>query len=163
LQVRGYPLVTGALLAVFEQKILLRLSRRCSVIKVAVLKEQRGVWIDEVLLRQARLEGQLRVVVGEQEIRLVPAEEEVSRFPYDSAAEVAQAVLKEARDEALGLYGGQMPPADRPYFGGMTWREYQALSDVQRATVWNQLYAQYDVEIEAVEERDVRPDALAAG
>jgi len=131
--------------------------------EVAVLEAQRGVWIEEHVLQQARLGERFRVVVGEREIRLVPAVEEISRFPYDMSAGAAQVALKEARGEVLGLYGGQPPPADQAYFGGLTWREYQALSDVQRQALWDRLYAQFDVEIEAVAEHDVRSDALVAG
>jgi hypothetical protein len=63
----------------------------------------------------------------------------------------------------MALYGGQCPPADQLYFGGVTWQEYQALSDEQRRVLWDQLYAEFDVAIEDVEERDVQPDALVAG
>lgn len=133
------------------------------MLEAAVIQEQRGLWIEERLLQQARLGGRCRVVIGEQEIRILPVTVEPTRFPYSISGEMAQAVLKEVRGEAFALYGHEIPPADQPYFGGMTWREYQALSDTQRAAVWDRLYAQYDVEIEAVEERDVRPNALVAG
>lgn len=45
----------------------------------------------------------------------------------------------------------------------MTWREYQALSDEERQALWDKLYAEFDVEIEAIEEQDVRSDALVTG
>jgi hypothetical protein len=45
----------------------------------------------------------------------------------------------------------------------VTWREYQALSDEERQVLWDKLYAEFDVEVEATEEQDVRPDALVAG
>ena len=61
------------------------------------------------------------------------------------------------------VIGGQSPPTDRPYFGGVTWQEYQALSDEERQALWNRLYAEFDEEIDVIEERDVRPDALVAG
>jgi len=128
-----------------------------------VLEAQRGLWIEERFLRQARLGERLEVVVEEGEIRILPAATETPRLPYGVAADEMQTVLREAREEVITLYGGQAPPADQPYFGGVTWREYQALSDEQRQTLWDKVYAEFDVAIEDVEERDVRPDALIAG
>jgi hypothetical protein len=85
------------------------------------------------------------------------------RFPYGVTVDEAQATLSEVREEVLTLYGGQAPPADQPYFGGVTWHEYQALSDEQRRALWDRAYSEFDVAIEDLEEHDVRPDALVAG
>jgi len=131
--------------------------------KRIVLEEQKGLWIEERLLRQAQLGERLQVVVGEGEIRILPAATQPSRFPYAVTADEARMVLGEAREEVLTLYGGQAPPADQPYFGGVTWQEYQALSDEQRRALWDRVYAEFDTAIEDLEERDVRPDALVAG
>ena len=128
-----------------------------------VLEEQKGLWIEERLLRQAQLGERLQVMVEQGEIRIRPAGTVPSRLPYGVSVDEAQTVLREAREEAIALYGGQAPPADQPYFGGVTWQEYQALSDEERQALWDKLYAEFDVEIEATEEQDVRPDALAAG
>jgi len=128
-----------------------------------VLEEQKGLWIEERLLRQTQLGQRLQVMVEQGEIRILPAETVPSRLPYGVSVDEAQTVLREAREEAIALYGGQAPPADQPYFGGVTWREYQAFSDEERQALWDELYAEFDVEIEATEEQDVRPDALAAG
>jgi hypothetical protein len=128
-----------------------------------VLEEQKGLWIEERLLRQAQLGERLQVMVEQGEIRILPAITVPSRLPYGVSVDEAQTVLREAREEAIALYGGQAPPADQPYFGGVTWREYQALSDEERQALWDKLYAEFDVEIEATEEQDVRSDALAAG
>jgi hypothetical protein len=128
-----------------------------------VLEEQKGLWIEERLLRQAQLGERLQVMVEQGEIRILPAITVPSRLPYGVSVDEAQTVLGEAREEAIALYGGQAPPADQPYFGGVTWREYQALSDEERQALWDKLYAEFDVEIEATEEQDVRSDALAAG
>jgi hypothetical protein len=128
-----------------------------------VLEEQKGLWIEERLLRQAQLGERLQVMVEQGEIRILPAGTVPSRLPYGVSVDEAQTVLKEAREEAIALYGGQAPPADQPYFGGVTWREYQAFSDEERQALWDKLYAEFDVEIEATDEHHVRPDALAAG
>jgi hypothetical protein len=128
-----------------------------------VLEEQKGLWIEERLLRQAQLGERLQVMVGQGEIRILPAGTVPPGLPYGVSVDEAQTVLREVREEAITLYGGQAPPADQPYFGGVTWREYQALSDEERQALWDKLYAEFDVEIEAIEEQDVRPDALAAG
>jgi len=128
-----------------------------------VLEEQKGLWIEERLLRQAQLGERLQVIVEQGEIRILPARTVPSRLPYGVSVDEAQTVLREAREEAIALYGGQAPPADQPYFGGVTWREYQVLSDEERQALWDKLYAEFDVEIEATEEQDVRSDALVAG
>ena len=128
-----------------------------------VLEEQKGLWIEERWLRQAQLGGPLQVVVGEGEIRILPAVSVSPRFPYGVTADDAQRVLREVRQEVIALYGGRCPPADQPYFGGVTWQEYQALSDEQRRALWDQVYAEFDTVIEDIEEHDVRPDALVAG
>jgi hypothetical protein len=128
-----------------------------------VVEAQKGLWIEERFLRQAHLGERLQVVVEHGEIRILPAMTEILRLPYGATADEAQTVLREAREEVIALYGGQAPPADQPYFGGITWEEYQALSDEQRRAIWDRVYAEFDVAIEDVEERDVRPDALVAG
>jgi hypothetical protein len=84
-------------------------------------------------------------------------------LPYNITDDEARTVLREVREEAIALYGGQTPPSDQPYFGGVTWQEYQALSDEERQALWDRLYAGFDTEIEAIEERDVRSDMLVAG
>lgn len=128
-----------------------------------VLEAQKGLWIEERFLRQAHLGERLQVVVEEGEIRILPATIEAPRLPYGVTADEAQTVLREAREEVIALYGGQAPPADQAYFGGVTWQEYQALSDEQWQTLWDKIYAEFDIAIEDVEERDVQPDALVAG
>ena len=128
-----------------------------------VLKERKGLWIEERLLRQAQLGERLQVMVEQGEIRILPARTVPPRLPYSVSVDEAQTVLREVREEAITLYGGQAPPADQPYFGGVTWREYQALSDEERQALWDKLYAEFDVEIEATEEQDVRSDALVTG
>lgn len=116
-----------------------------------VLEEQKGLWIEERLLRQAQLGERLQVMVRAGEIRILPAVTVSPRFPYGVTADEAKMVLREVREEAIALYGGQAPPADQPYFGGMTWREYQTLPDEERRALWDRLYAEFDVEIEAIE------------
>jgi len=119
-----------------------------------LLEEQKGLWIEERLLRQAQLKGRLQVIVEKGEIRILPAALEAPRLPYGIGEEEAQAVLRAVHEEVMALYGGQVPPEDQPYFGGLTWQEYRALSDEQRRALWDQVYAEFDVDIEAV--RDMR-------
>ncbi len=128
-----------------------------------VLEEQKGLWIEEGLLQQAQLGERLQVVVKPGEIQILPMSTVSTSFPYNVATDEARAVLQEVREEVVALYGGHPPPENQPYFGGMTWREYQALSDEERQALWDRLYAEFDVAIEAVEECDVRSGALAAG
>jgi hypothetical protein len=128
-----------------------------------VLEEQKGLWIEEGLLQQAQLGERLQVVVKPGEIQILPMMTVPTFFPYKIGADEARTALQEVCEEVVALYGGHPPPADQPYFGGLTWREYQALSDKERQALWDRLYAEFDVAIEAVEERDVQPGALTAG
>ena len=129
-----------------------------------LLEEQRGLWIDGGLLQQANLGDQFRVVIGEGEI-FIQALDSVtsSRHSYDLSANNVQHVLREVQGEVQSLYGGQAPPVDQPFFGGVTWQEYQRLSEEKREAIWNRMYQQFEIEIDDVEERDVRPDAFVAG
>jgi glucan biosynthesis protein len=132
--------------------------------EAVVLEEQKGLWIEEQLLQAAGLGARFQIIVEAGQIRVLPAESVAEGgFPYGITAGEAKTLLREARQEAVELYGGKPPPADQPYFGGMTWAAYQILTDEQQRAVWDRIYAQFDVEIEAIEERDVRPDAVVAG
>jgi len=128
-----------------------------------VLEERKGLWIEEQLLRQARLGERFRVVVEPGEIRILPERTVATTLPYGATEDEARTALAEVREEVTALYGGQAPPPDQPYFGGLTWREYQDLSEEERRALWDRIYADFAVGIETVEERDVRPDALVAG
>ena len=128
-----------------------------------VLEEQKGLWIEAQLLQQAGLGKHLRVVVKPGEIQILPLATVSDSLPYDVTRDEAQAVLKETREEIIAIYGGQAPPADQPYFGGLTWQEYQSLPDEERQAIWDRLYADFDIEIKDVKEHDVRPDAFVAG
>jgi len=128
-----------------------------------VLEEQRGLWIEGQLLRQAGLGKHLRLVVEPGEIRIFPVVTVSGSLPYGVTEDEAQTVLNKVGKEVIALYGGQPPPADQPYFGGVTWQEYRVLPNEERQAIWDRLYADFDIEIEAVEENDVRPDALVAG
>ena len=111
-----------------------------------LLEEQKGLWIDSGLLKQAGLGNQFEVVVGEGKI-LIKAVDYVtsSRSAYDSSANNLQHVLQETQQEVLLLYGNQAPPADQPYFGGVTWQTYRQLSDEERAALWDQMYQEFDI------------------
>jgi len=128
-----------------------------------VLAERKGFWIEERLLRQAQLGERFQVVVDPGEIRILPERTVTATLPYGATEDEARTVLAEVRAEVTALYGGQAPPPDQPYFGDLTWREYQALSEEQRRVLWDRIYADFNLEIETVEERDVRPDTLVAG
>ena len=117
-----------------------------------VLEEQKGLWIEEHLLQRAGLGERFQIIVEQGQVRVLPAETaSEGRFPYGITFGEAKTLLREARQEAVGLYGGQPPPADQPYFGGVTWGAYQALSDGQRRALWDQLYAEFDVEMEPMQ------------
>ena len=129
-----------------------------------LLEEQKGLWIDSELLKQAGLGDQFQVVVGAGEILIkAVADTTSSRYVYDLPANNLQYVLQEAQEEVLMLYGKQAPPADQPYFGGISWQTYRNLPEAERAALWNRMYQEFDMAIDDVEERDVRPNAFVAG
>ena len=94
------------------------------------------------------------------------------RFSYDITSGEAKTVLKGARQEALGLYGGQPPPTevtramagqrlslDEPFLGELTLGQYLQLPDEERSRLWDS-WGQID--LDALEELDVRPDEVLA-
>ena len=132
--------------------------------ETVVLTEQKGLWLDQRLLERAGLGERFQIIVEPGQVRVLPEKSTLEeRLPYSITSRKARTVLKEVQQEALGLYGGQPPPTDQPYFGGMSWGAYQTLTDEQRRALWDRLYAEFDVEIEAIEEHDVRLDAIVAG
>ncbi len=83
-----------------------------------VLEEQKGLWIEEQLLQRAGLRERFQIIVEQGQVRVLPAETaSEGRFPYGITSGEAKTVLREARQEVVGLYGGQPPPAYQPYFG----------------------------------------------
>ncbi len=129
-----------------------------------LLEEQKGLWIDSGLLKRAGLGDHVQVVVSEGEI-LITGVADVTSSPdsYDLPPNSLHAVLREAQQEVLRLYGNQAPPVDQPYFGGITWQTYRYLPEEERAALWNRMYQEFDTAIDDVEERDVPPNALVAG
>jgi len=83
-----------------------------------VLEEQKGLWIEERLLRQAQLGRHLQVMVGQGEIRILPAGIVLPRLPYGVSVDEARTVLREVREEAIALYGDQPPRPTNHIAGG---------------------------------------------
>jgi hypothetical protein len=70
-----------------------------------VLEEQKGLWIEAQLLKQAGLGKRLRVVVKPGEIQILPLTTVPDALPYGVTCDEAQIVLKEAREEIITLFG----------------------------------------------------------
>jgi hypothetical protein len=68
-----------------------------------VLEEQKGLWIEERLLRQAHLGERLRVVVRAGEIRILAAATTSALFPYGVTDNEARHI------RAPGLCRGRAP------------------------------------------------------
>jgi len=68
-----------------------------------------------------------------------------------------QDVREQVLKELTGLGDDYRPMRDDdPFIGGLSVREYMALSDQERERLWTE---QHRMEIDDFEERDVRPDA----
>ena len=77
--------------------------------------------------------------------------------PYTS--DPARAAVERLRAEVLQAIQGQRLSPDEPFLEGLTLDAYLALPDTERARLWT---AWTEVDLDHIEEKDVRPDAAPA-
>lgn len=89
-------------------------------------------------------------------LTLVPElHQEATQLPPQTLDE-AQTAVERVQAEVLQALGGQLLSTDEPFLGDHTLGQYLDLPDEERARLW-QTWA--DVDLNTLEERDVRPDA----
>jgi len=72
----------------------------------------------------------------------------------------ARAVVEQVRQEVVQALAGQLLSPDEPFVDDLTLGQYLDLPDEDRARLWN---AWADIDLNSLEERDVRSDTLPAG
>ena len=72
----------------------------------------------------------------------------------------ARAAVERVRAEVVQACAGQPLSLDAAFIGEVTLGQYLDLPEEERARLWT---AWADVDLDRLEERDVRPDALSAG
>jgi hypothetical protein len=86
--------------------------------------------------------------------KLVPQLEQVKAVSAD-----VEAAVEYFREELLRSQGSKPVSLDDPFIGGLTHRQFLALSEAEQDDFWDKLFAEGEIELEAVEEVDVKPDA----
>ncbi|SRR6266851_3749501 len=77
--------------------------------------------------------------------------------PYTS--DPAWEAVERLRAEVLQALQGQLLSSDEPFLEGLTLGAYLALPDAERARLWA---AWTEVDLDHIDEKDVRPDAAPA-
>ena len=91
----------------------------------------------------------------QQLLAMVP---ELATDAIQLIADAAQAV-DQLKQELLVELDGQPLSLDEPFLEGFTLGQYLELSDAEREKLWDEWS---DIELEDIEELEVRPDALLA-
>lgn len=85
---------------------------------------------------------------------LVPQLEQVKVVSAD-----VEAAVDYFREELLSSQGAKPVSLDDPFIGGLTHRQFLALDEAEQDEFWDKLFAEGEVELDDVEEVDVKPDA----
>lgn len=91
---------------------------------------------------------------------LVPDLRQLARRPPARTAAEASDNVAAFREEVLAALGGQRLSPDEPFLNGLTLGQYDALSDDEKASLWDS-WAQ--VNLMEMDEVEVGPDALLVG
>jgi len=70
------------------------------------------------------------------------------------------AAVERVRVEVMQTLGGQLLSPTEPFLGDLTLGQYMDLPDEDRARLWDEWAG---IDLEELEELDVRPDAVSAG
>ena len=104
------------------------------------------------LIRQMSPEDRRALIKLAPELR--EAAMQTKRTIEDARESVAQ-----LRQEVLQALGGQPLSPDTPFLDGMTLGEYQKLPDAEKARLWDKWG---EIDLEALDEVEVKPDAVPA-
>lgn len=83
-----------------------------------------------------------------------------TRGPSVRTLEAARASVGKLKSEVQEAMNHQVLPADAPFFGELTLAQYHALSDRDKAEIWDK---STELDIMQMEEKEVGQDALPVG
>ncbi len=93
-------------------------------------------------------------------LKLVPELRQATiQAPSRTPGEIRTAVER-VRAEVMQALGGQFLSPTEPFLGDLTLGQYMDLPDEDRARLWDEWAG---IDLEELEELDVRPDAVSAG
>jgi hypothetical protein len=93
-------------------------------------------------------------------LELVPElRQETTQAPSRMPGEI-HAAVERVRAEVMQVLSGQLLSPTEPFLGDLTLGQYMELSDEDRARLWDEWA---EIDLEELEELDVRPDAVSAG
>jgi len=93
-------------------------------------------------------------------LELVPElRQETTQAPSRTPGEIHAAVERVRGEVMQALSGPLLSPAE-PFLGDLTLGQYMELPDEDRARLWDEWA---EIDLEELEELDVRPDAVSAG
>lgn len=106
----------------------------------------------------AALIKRMRPQDRQQLLRLVPElADDATRLK--KLLDDAHQTVEQLRQELLEELGGQPLSPDEPFLGGLTLGQYLDLPEAERAKLWEEWSA---IDLEELEELEVRPDAVPA-
>jgi len=105
------------------------------------------------VIRQMSAADRQRLLTLAPELR-----QDVLQLPFHTP-DSAQATVERLRTEVLQALQGQRLSPDEPFLEGLTLGAYLALPDAERARLWA---SWAEVDLDQIEEKDVRPEAAPA-
>lgn len=93
-------------------------------------------------------------------LTLVPELQRAAQEEPARTVEEARAAVEQVRTEVLQVLGGKPLSPEEPFLDDLTLGQYLELSDETRARLWDEWA---EVDLEELEELDVRADAVPAG
>ena len=103
-------------------------------------------------IRQMSLADQQRLLELVPELR-----QAATQWPSRTSDEMAS--VERLRTEVVQALAGQRLSSNEPFMGDLTLGQYLALPKEERVRLWD---AWADVDLDKIEEKDVRPDAVPA-
>ncbi len=94
--------------------------------------------------------------------RLSPEERaQLAHLMSDLEAKEPKKAVDDFHRKMLVVSGTAAPSLDEPFIGGLTYREYCALSEAEEKALWDRLFADEEMEIDDFEEVEVQPAITA--
>jgi hypothetical protein len=93
-------------------------------------------------------------------LKLVPELRQATIQAPSRTPDEIHAAVKRVRAEVMQALGGQPLSPTEPFLGDLTLGQYMELPDEDRARLWDEWAG---IDLEELEELDVRPEAVSAG